>query len=274
MKYFGNEFLMNDYPKLYEKEQVINYVKSVNWNKRLENEIPFITNLFRSNNYKNICDLGCGPGFHAIQLAKMNSDFHLTGFDIDGEMISFANQTKQLENLKNITFIQGNFLNLNREQESLQGSFDAIYTLGNALMIIWSTNEEFSAFEIFIHLSALLKSGGGLFFQILNSDAPRNGHVVSNISQNEDGENQILVKHFLAVEDKLYTTFSTIRFNSGEKVVKVSDSRKGFLKLIPLAKLKNQMEEAGFKDFYFYENYSGSSLSENSDSLLCFAKKS
>ena len=265
--------MSNEYPKRYDTEQVKNYVKSVNWNKRLEKEIPFLVKLFTDHNYKEICDFGCGPGMHATRLAQTGS-FNVTGLDIDGYMISYASQTSKGQNLDNLAFFQGNFLETPNQFEQFKDRFDALYTLGNALMIIWTNSEPTSVVDIFKNLSYYIKSGGGLFFQVLNSDAPRNGHVVSKISQNEEGLNQILVKHFIPVGEKLYTTFSTMKWKADETAIQVADTRKGWLKLVPIDKLKAFMTEAGFKNLIFYENYDGKALQQDSsDSLMCFAQK-
>ena len=265
--------LSNDYPSSYETQQVRNYVKSVNWQKRLNKEIPFLSKLFLSHDYSTICDLGCGPGMHAIHLAKAQKTFRVTGLDIDQNMITYANESAKEEKLLNLSFIRGNFLQTN-SLEQLKEFFDVLYTLGNALMIIWTNNENFSVTDIFRALAYFIKPGGGLFFQILNSDAPRKGHIVSKISTNEQGENQILVKHFLAVDNKLFTTFSTMNWKKDENEIKISESRGGYLKLVSLEDLKTSMNEAGFADFEFFENYDGEPLNPTfSDSLMCFARK-
>ncbi len=264
--------MSNEYPKRYDNEQVKNYVKSVNWNKRLDKEIPFLTKLFNKQGYKKICDFACGPGMHASRLAKTQS-FTVTGLDIDENMIAYAKELSKLQALDNLSFQRGNFLAEPQLIEQYKEKFDVLYSLGNALMIIWTNSEE-PVLEILKRVANFIKPGGGLFFQILNSDAPRSGHVVSKISQNEEGENQILVKHFLPVEEKLFTTFSTLKWKVNESDIHVADTRKGFLKLVPLEKLKLYLDEAGFTDYVFFENYDGDPLQEEkSDSLLCFAHK-
>lgn len=262
--------MKNEYPKNYEKEHVKNYIKTVNWDKRLDREIPFLTDIFQKHNCKNICDLGCGPGKHALRMAKT---FNVTGIDIDDNMIAYANEQLQNQNIPNLSFMQGNFIEHSANIEQFKENFDGLYSLGNALMIIWTNSEPRTVVEILKHLSYYIKSGGSLFFQILNSDNPRHGHVVSKISQNEQGENSIQVKHFIPVDNKLYTTFSTLKWKSNEQDIKVADTRKGWLKLVPLEDLKRYLEEAGFENMTFYEDYSGKPLKKESDSLLCFAKK-
>ena len=264
--------MTNEYPKRFNADQVKNYVKSVDWVKRLDREIPFLNDLFSKHNYKEICDFGCGPGMHANRLAK-NKKFTVTGVDIDEQMIAYASLQSQVTQQSNLSFIQGNFLEPTSAMNDLQDKFDVLYTLGNALMIIWTNAEPIAVVTILKKLGTFIKSGGGLFFQILNSDNPRNGFVVSKISQNESGENQILVKHFLPVENKLYTDFTNIKWQNNNSAITVSDSRKGYLKLVPLDQLKKYLEEAGFSNPVFYENYNGDLLKQDSDALMCFAIK-
>lgn len=265
--------MTNDNTHRYDVERVKNYVKSVNWSKRLDNEIPFLAKIFNRHNFIEVLDFGCGPGIHATYLAKTHVNFHITGFDIDENMLAYAKEHSISENLPNLSFLQGNFLNSNSDSLSpLKGKFDVLYTLGNALMIIWSNNDV-SIVEIFKKLSYFIKPGGGLFFQVLNSNHPRNGFIVSKISKSEHGDNQIQVKHFRPEGNKLLTSFSIFRWQSDESDIKISDSSNGSLKLVPLEELKKHMEEAGFSNFKFYENYNGKPLQSDSDALMCFAIK-
>ncbi len=262
--------MSNEYPRRYDNEQVKNYVKSVDWTNRLDREIPFLTELFQKHDCKDICDLGCGPGIHAIRLVKT---FKVTGIDIDDHMIAYASEIAKIQKLDNLSFIQGNFLEYSANLEQFKERFDALYSLGNALMIIWTNNDPMSVVEIFKHLAYYIKSGGRLFFQILNSDSPRQGHIVSKITQNENGENQIQVKHFMPIANKLYTTFSTLKWKTNSTDMKIADTRKGWLKLVPLKELKQYLDEAGFSNSTFYEDYNGKPFQKESDSLLCFAQK-
>ena len=130
--------MSNEYPKRYDNEQVKNYVKSVNWSKRLDKEIPFLAKLFTDHNYKDICDFGCGPGMHATRLAKMGS-FNVTGLDIDEHMISYASQTSKDQKLDNLSFFQGNFLDHPEQFKQFRNRFDAMYTLENIDNRSWLT---------------------------------------------------------------------------------------------------------------------------------------
>ena len=263
----------NDYVKKFDIEQVKGYVNSINWDKRLKKEIPFLTNLFKKHDFHYILDLGCGPGKHAIELSK---EFKVTGIDIDEMMIKYADMISKEKGIDQVEF---KTVNVFENPPDLKSKFDALYTLGNALMIIWTSfhvdQKEERIFNVFKSLHSVLKPKGGLFFQILNSDTPRDGHIISKITELSNGQKQMLIKHFIPVksESKLYTTFTTIHWDDNTQP-EIKSSRKGFLYLIPLDKLKNILEEVGFTDFEFFEDYSGKIFKKNSsDSLIVFCRK-
>lgn len=249
------------------KMRAENYVNSVQWHKRLEREIPFLKDLFTKHSYQKLLDLGCGPGFHPQKLADLG--FEVVGLDLSEPMINYA-----LEHHTKASFRRGNFLD---DPSLLEGEFDMIYSLGNALMIIWShLGDNQTIQDMFDILGNAIRPGGGLFFQVLNSDNPRSGYVVSKITKTEDSPtpNSILVKHFLPLEGKLHTHFITLRWPDGGTEVVEEPNDQGHLMLLPLTKLQTILAKAGFGDHTFYENYSGDPLDpETSDSLLCFARK-
>ena len=57
-----------------------------------------------------ICDMGCGNGFYAVQLAKMVGEGgQVYGVDIQPEMLTFLQQRAAAQNVNNITPILGTF---------------------------------------------------------------------------------------------------------------------------------------------------------------------
>lgn len=57
-----------------------------------------------------ICDMGCGNGFYAVQLAKMVGEGgQVYGVDIQPEMLTFLQQRAAAQNVTNITPILGEF---------------------------------------------------------------------------------------------------------------------------------------------------------------------
>ena len=62
-----------------------------------------------------ILDLGCGPGFISVQLAKFFPSGTVTGVDFSEELLRYAKMMQQTEMLSNLNFKQGDVYNLGAE---------------------------------------------------------------------------------------------------------------------------------------------------------------
>lgn len=62
-----------------------------------------------------LLDLGCGTGWTSLFLAKRG--YNVIGQDISKDMISYANINREKEELKNISFIVGDYENMSFENE-------------------------------------------------------------------------------------------------------------------------------------------------------------
>jgi 2-polyprenyl-3-methyl-5-hydroxy-6-metoxy-1,4-benzoquinol methylase len=57
-----------------------------------------------------ICDMGCGNGFHTLQLAKMTGEAgHVYGVDIQPEMLKMLNDRADAQGIRNISPVLGTF---------------------------------------------------------------------------------------------------------------------------------------------------------------------
>ncbi len=57
-----------------------------------------------------ICDMGCGNGFHTLQLAQMTGpDGHVYGIDIQPEMLKMLNDRADAQGVRNVSPILGTF---------------------------------------------------------------------------------------------------------------------------------------------------------------------
>ena len=105
----------------------------INWDKRLTNEIPFLSRFFSelASTKCLILSVGCGTGRHMEELNKsLNCSF--IGTDLDPTMVEEAKKrTPEAE------FFVGDFLDPSLIQK---GSFDAIYSLGNSIGLIASAS--------------------------------------------------------------------------------------------------------------------------------------
>lgn len=108
------------------------YDTMVDWKTRLEKEIPDLAGLFEKENVKNILDVGCGTGMHAIAFAK--EDFNVVGIDRSSRVIQVASEnTKTLSDAvkQRVKFIHTEYKNL--DQILPETSFDAAVFMGSGL---------------------------------------------------------------------------------------------------------------------------------------------
>ncbi|MGI8978286.1 MAG: class I SAM-dependent methyltransferase [Pirellulaceae bacterium] len=58
-----------------------------------------------------ICDMGCGNGFHTLQVAKMvGDDGHVFGVDVQPEMLKLLNDRADEQGVRNITPVLGTYI--------------------------------------------------------------------------------------------------------------------------------------------------------------------
>ncbi|MHA1511369.1 MAG: class I SAM-dependent methyltransferase [Promethearchaeota archaeon] len=250
------------------------YLKIIDWDKRLQREIPVlkeIINSITSNKSKKplkILDIGCGPGIHLLELAKSYPDHNFYGIDYDFEMIQYATKESKPE-AHHLQYISGDFLS---DSFLINNNFDFIFSLGNSLTLIWGIS---SIENLFRKISENLNENGVLFFQILNGDNPRKGYKKSKIIQISDGKEVFTMKRF---EPDLSQNILKVEFISFIK--KLEDKnyehqvKSSVWQLISTKELEKILQKSGFSDIIFWENYSKSPLQPKlSDSLLCVAKK-
>lgn len=70
-----------------------------------------------------VLDVACGPGFTACELAKAVGDGEVTGVDINRELIETAQQAKESEGVRNVSFTLGNLYELDLPENT----FDFAY---------------------------------------------------------------------------------------------------------------------------------------------------
>ena len=64
------------------------YDRSIDWSARLERELPVLRRVLGSPGAGGVLDAGCGPGRHAIALAKLG--YRMTCADADEGMLKLA----------------------------------------------------------------------------------------------------------------------------------------------------------------------------------------
>ncbi len=250
------------------------YLKIIDWDKRLQREIPVLKEILNSIPSKNsrkplkILDIGCGPGIHLLELAKIYPDYSFYGIDHDFDMIQYAIEESKPE-AHHLQYISGDVLS---DSFLDSNNFDFIFSLGNSLTLIWGKS---SIESLFRKISENLNENGVLFFQILNGDNPRKGYKKSKIIQLSDGMEVFTMKRF---EPDLSQKILKVEFISFIK--KLEDKnyehqvKSSVWQLISTKELEKIMQKNRFSDIKFWENYSKAPLQPKiSDSLLCVATK-
>lgn len=113
----------------------------------------------------SVClDIGCNCGFFDLELSRLVNS--VVGIDVEKKYIDIANEVKEFNEVHNVSFIMGNFMELE------ENTYDAVFTLGvhNYIFESGITEERYVSKVIM-----LLKNEGYIFFEShgMNSDAPQ-----------------------------------------------------------------------------------------------------
>lgn len=105
-----------------------------------------------------VLEVGCGNGINCIDLAKLNSNLEIDGFDYIAEMVEAANKNMQASPYKDrLRFFQADLMNMDASKE-IDGQYDIIFT--NRVIINLNTLELQK--QAIKDIQAKLKPGGHL----------------------------------------------------------------------------------------------------------------
>lgn len=259
-------------------KNIMSYLKTINWTKRLERELPFLQDLMAKipqktpKNKISVLDLGCGPGKHLEELAQIFPDYQFSGVDLNSEMIAYAEEQANLHN-RNIIYYASDFL-ANTDMALDQTRYDMIYSLGNSFALIWG-NVPASPEQLISKVSQILKPGGLLFFQILNSENPRKGYWKSKITNISETHEVFTLKRFEPdlPTNRMHVEFISFTRNLTENTFN-HEVKTSSWPLITTEEISSILHKHGFMDVQFWENYKKTPLNPStSESRLCFARK-
>ncbi len=145
-------------------ELAIAYDGAIDWQRRLERELPFILSYLPSHGGRRVLDLACGSGRHLISLAGNNC----TGIGIDSSaaMIQLARELAG-EDHGGVQFMIGQ---MQEVPEMVSGTFDLILCIGNSLSLLPGHDV---AAQVIGAARDLLNEGGKLIIQVLNFEEIR-----------------------------------------------------------------------------------------------------
>lgn len=132
------------------------FSNAIQWNLRLDKELPFLRAWLRSWNARRVLDLGCGTGQHCLGLAEFG--FDMTGVDNSPEMLREARELTQGNS--RCRFLEGDL-----RHPGAVGAQDAVLCLGNSLCLLdklADVEQALSAARDCLH------ARGGLILHVLN----------------------------------------------------------------------------------------------------------
>jgi glycine/sarcosine N-methyltransferase len=240
------------------------YDRFVDWESRLEREMPLLEGLLTENGARRVLDVACGTGHHAIALAAQG--FEVVGSDVSEGMVTEARRNAKARDAA-ATFLQAGLGGL---RGAALGSFDAALCLGNSLP---STLSEAALHDALADISAVLGPDGTLIIQNLNYDRvwPRRERFMPLQTYRHDEEEWLFFR-FVDFHQETLTFNMVVLHRSGEKW----DYAAGATELRPIFSedLKRLLESTGFARVDFYGDYDQNPYRpDTSGDLIVVARK-
>jgi len=213
--------------------------------KDYEKETLFLNSLLKENKIKTLLDVGCGTGTHLSRLER--EGYLCEGIDFNAEMLNIAK-------LK----VKGNLLQADMRSFNLSKKFDAITSLFAVFNHNLTDEDAVSTLTCF---HAHLSPGGLLVLDLHNPQSA--GKKV-----NTHGKISRVMEWQIHKENQLCQ--SIVRFIEGDKV-----SEQNFpLKIYTFESISDLLEQAGFHQVQFYDNFTSTEGTPTSKNLVVTAKKS
>ena len=226
------------------------YDRSINWDARLERELPFILNALAESGGSRVLDMACGSGRHSVALALEGAD--VVGFDSSSSMIQAAKELAA-QNGVAIRFMVADMTNL---ETVLKEKFDLIVCLGNSLALVPSLTE---VKKLLSAVHSLLNSKGIFIAQVLNFEQIKK--TKSRFFQPKggvtgEGDQVIFARFFSHLEPEESATLVLTSFVKSSEGWSTTISSQSVLQLDQEA-LTQALRATGFGQFAVYSDYGG-----------------
>lgn len=222
------------------------YYSTIDWDDRLNKEIPDLIKLFEKHKVTTVLDVGCGTGDYSIELVKRG--YTVVGTDRSRAMIDEANRRKVGLSSKQY----GNVHFWNKDTEDflydMDIKFDAILVMGNAL----SHNPE-NYRHLIKKMANSLSDNGILVFQTTNFEKIlKVKQRIWNVNFVPVNDEPIREYCFIQFYDKpirnrtILKTFAILAFDG--KRWKWSGIRNSLMAYTDQARIKDILKNEGFAD--------------------------
>jgi SAM-dependent methyltransferase len=247
------------------------YDAVINWERRLERELPLLENLARGAGGR-VLVAACGTGGHVAALARRG--FRVLGLDVDPDMVAFAQE--RLEREANAIAAAGGEAKISlltmQESGKLGPVYDAVFCLGNALPGIAGAGELGAALKGVV---GALRAGGLWFTQNLNYDRRwKEKAAWFPLLTGETAKEEVLLVKFAAYDDQgidFHVMYLVREKTGGKWQSRVRSSRQAPLFASVLAE---ELGQAGFGKLQYWGDYGQAPFDpEKSNDLLVVGTK-
>ncbi|MFX1564450.1 MAG: class I SAM-dependent methyltransferase [Promethearchaeota archaeon] len=248
-------------------ELALAYDQSINWEQRLQRELPFFRKFIKDQQKMRILDLACGSGRHAIALAKEGHE--VIGLDISPAMIAAATHHAEKNNVK----VQFHTADMQNVKTTVKGSFDLIMCLGNSLALLPSHAALKTTLQ---EVKSLLSKDGYFISQTLNFEEIRATNfrffpLKSGVSA--AGNEVIFARFFQPHSNDLSSTLVFTAFVKTDSGWKTITREQSVLQLTQIL-LNKILRAVGFTHLESYADYQQTQFSRpNSRNLILLTQK-
>ncbi len=212
----------------------------------------------------HICDLTCGPGLYAVELAKRGCA--VTGIDFGPAAVAYARDLAQQAGVADrCTFIEQDI----RSIELPVAGFDAALFIYGQLGVF----PKAEAAQLLTKAATALKPGGALVVELLNQTrvdkTSSNWWFTDNTGLWGDGPFLHLGERFWDDEQALsYERFHILHLETGKYTeVHLCDQT------YAIATMQDMMQQAGFAQTDVYPRWAGLPLYDNDEWIVYIARK-
>jgi len=211
-----------------------------------------------------VCDLTCGPGLYAVDLARRGCQ--VTGVDFGPAAVAYARGlAQQARVVDQCTFIEQDV----RTVDLPSGAFDAILFIYGQLSVFPKAETE----QLLAKMATALKPGGSLIIELLNQEridkTSSNWWFTDNTGLWGDGPFLHLGERFWDDEAELaYERFHILHLDTGQYTeVHLCDQS------YASATMQTMLHQTGFAQVAVYPRWDGLPLYDNDEWVVYVASK-
>ena len=216
-------------------------------------EVEFILKKLGLNKGAKVLDLCCGPGRHAVPLARKG--LAVTGYDFSADYLKEAAAGARKAGVK-LTLKRGDMRSL-----KFKGEFDAVVNLFTSFGYFHRISDDIKTLK---GVARALKPGGLFLLDVLNGGFIRGHFVARDWEQLEDGSYYLREREL--TKDGINNSWTRI---GGRK----TERRRFFARLYSKTRITQVLRRAGLVPIKFWGSFSGAPLDNGAPRLIVLSRK-